>query len=125
MNSVCLIGRLTKDIELYKTTTGKTVTKFTLAVKRTKDLTDFIQCEAWGKTAEFLEQYTSKGTQIGINGSIHVDSFQTKDGNTAYTTKVRVDTCYLLEKKKQAQNEGNWPYDVDPTLAISEDDLPF
>lgn len=125
MNSVCLIGRLTKDIELNKTPTGKTVTRFNLAVRRTKEVTDFISCEAWGKTAEFLGQYTSKGIQIGINGSIQVDAFQTRDGKTAYATKVRVGTCYLLEKKKQAQNEGNWPYDVDPTLAISEDDLPF
>lgn len=125
MNSVCLIGRLTKDIELYKTTTGKTVTKFTLAVKRTKDLTDFIQCEAWGKTAEFLEQYTSKGTQVGINGAVQVDSFLTRDGKTAYATKVRVGACYLLEKKKQIQNEANWPYDMDPSLGIAEDDLPF
>lgn len=125
MNSVCLIGRLTKDIELNKTPTGKTVTKFNLAVRRTKDVTDFISCEAWGKTAEFLDQYTSKGIQIGINGSIQVDTFQTRDGKTAYATKVRVGICYLLEKKKQAQNEENWPYDVDPALAISEDDLPF
>lgn len=125
MNSVCLIGRLTKDIELNKTPTGKTVTRFNLAVRRTKDVTDFISCEAWGKTAEFLEQYTSKGIQIGINGSIQVDTFQTRDGKTAYATKVRVGTCYLLEKKKQAQNEDNWPDDLDSSLGIAEDDLPF
>ena len=127
MNNVCLIGRLTKDIELSKTTTGKTVTRFNLAVRRTNEVTDFISCEAWEKTAQFLNQYTSKGTQIGINGSIQVDTFQTRDGKTAYVTKVRVGTCYLLEKKKQIQNEANWPYDVDvdPALAISEDDLPF
>ena len=125
MNSVCLIGRLTKDIELSKTTTGKTVTRFNLAVRRTNEVTDFISCEAWEKTAQFLNQYTSKGTQIGINGSIQVDTFQTRDGKTAYVTKVRVGTCYLLEKKKQAQNEDNWPDDLDPSLGIAEDDLPF
>lgn len=125
MNSVCLIGRLTKDIELNKTPTGKTVTRFNLAVRRTKDVTDFIQCEAWGKTAEFLEQYTNKGIQVGINGAVQVDSFQTRDGKTAYVTKVRVGTCYLLEKKKHAQSEDNWPDDLDPSLGIAEDDLPF
>lgn len=125
MNSVCLIGRLTKDIELNKTPTGKTVTRFNLAVKRTKDVTDFISCEAWGKTAEFLEQYTNKGTQVGINGSIQVDTFQTRDGKTAYVTKVRVGTCYLLEKKKQALSEDNWPYDADQMLGVTKDDLPF
>ena len=74
MNSVVLVGRTTKDIELRRTGSGTAVASFTLAVNRdfkTNDgqEADFIQCVAWKKTAELLDQYVHKGDRIALNGS--------------------------------------------------------
>ncbi|WP_276924246.1 single-stranded DNA-binding protein [Faecalibaculum rodentium] len=75
MNITNLTGRLTKDIELRTTQSGKTVANFTLAVNRRfkshgQPDADFFRCQAWGKTAEVLHQYTHKGSQIGVTGRL-------------------------------------------------------
>lgn len=75
MNSVSLIGRTTKNIEIRSTTSGKTVVSFSLAVERTDKKVDYVPCEAWGKTAELLSTYIHKGDQVGIEGQIVVSSY--------------------------------------------------
>ena len=93
MNKVILIGRLTKDPELrYAPGTGTGVSRFTVAVNRRKkeDGADFINCVAFGKTAETISQYLTKGRQIAITGSIRTGSYD-KDGVKHYTTDVAVD----------------------------------
>lgn len=89
MNVVNLIGRLTKDPELKYTNNGKGNTRFTLAVQRNKDETDFINCVAWEKTAENIAEYFKKGSQIAVQGAIRTGSYE-KDGRTVYTTDVWV-----------------------------------
>lgn len=89
MNNIVLIGRITKYPELKYTNNGKGNTRFTLAVPRNKDETDFINCVAWEKTAENIAEYFKKGSQIAVQGSIRTGSYE-KDGRTIYTTDVWV-----------------------------------
>ena len=113
MNNVTLVGRLTKDVELKGSKNGDTViANFTLAVNRGgKDQgADFISCVAFNKTADLMEQYVGKGSQIGIQGRIQTGSYEDKDGNKRYTTDVIVDRLHFLDtKKKESEPEKPEP----------------
>lgn len=106
MNTVVLIGRTTRDPELRRTGNGTAVTSFTLAVNRdfkTNDgqEADFIQCVAWKKTAELLEQYVHKGDRIALNGSIRTRNYEDSHGRTVYVTEVLVNHVEFLETKNR------------------------
>lgn len=94
MNFVILTGRLTKTPELKKTPTGSTVLSFSLAVDRGDKArtTDFIRCEAWGKTADFIAKYFDKGSPVEINGALRVDKYE-KDGRQVELTKIVVNNA--------------------------------
>ena len=95
MNKVVLIGRLTRDPELrFAAGSGTAVSRFTVAVNRQfkRDETDFINCVAFGKTAETISQYLSKGRQIALTGSIRTGSYEAQDGTKRYTTDVAVES---------------------------------
>lgn len=100
MNRVVLVGRLTKDLELTKTQTDKSVVKFTLAVDKFGDGADFINCVAWNKSAEFLSQYAKKGNMVGVDGRISTRSYDDKDGRKVYVTEVVAEQVNLLESRK-------------------------
>ncbi|MGL4108340.1 single-stranded DNA-binding protein [Clostridium sp. LP20] len=110
MNKVILIGRLTKDPELrFAAGSGTGVTRFTVAVTRPfkKDETDFINCVAFGKTAETIAQYLTKGRQIALTGNIRTGSYD-KDGEKRYTTDVNVESFeFVGDNKGQASNQSN------------------
>lgn len=110
MNNIVLIGRITKDPELKYTNNGKGNTRFTLAVQRNKDETDFINCVAWEKTAENIAEYFKKGSQIAVQGAIRTGSYE-KDGRTVYTTDVWVYKFDFIGNnqnvKKDNENEDN------------------
>ena len=133
MNAVVLVGRTTKDIELRRTGSGTAVASFTLAVNRdfkTQDGedADFIQCVAWKKTAELLEQYVHKGDRIGVSGSIRTRNYNDKDGRKVYITEVLVNHVEFLEtKKNNQQNNNQHGYtDLDSYDAgINDSELPF
>lgn len=139
MNRVCLTGRLTKKLDLRTTQSGTSCTSFTLAVNRRikaegQPDADFIRCTAWGKTAEVMCQYLTKGSQIGVEGRIQTGQFQDKNGNTVFTTDVVVEQITFIgsgEKKSNntAQNNNSYNDDYagydDETLDITSDDLPF
>lgn len=97
MNKVILKGRLTKDIEVKYTQSAdpKAYAMFSVAVNRFKDGADFINCKAWGKTAEFLGKYFTKGQEILIEGRIEVSQAETDGVKTTFTNVVaeRVDFC--------------------------------
>jgi single-strand DNA-binding protein len=117
MNSVNLLGRTTKEIEL-KGNDNK-YCSFTLAVsRRGKDESDFITCKAFGKTAEILSQYVTKGQLIAVEGRIQTGSYE-KEGTKVYTTDVIVTSFYFTGKSKNEQNEtiGN--------ATITDEELPF
>jgi len=101
MNITILTGRLTKEVELKVTNSGKKVTQFTLAVQRDKDNADFINCVAWEKTAELLQAYTNKGSKIVVNGSLRTRDYQGTDGKKVYVTEVLVNQIELLDKKQE------------------------
>ena len=134
MNNVILMGRLTKDPELKTTQSGLSFCRFTVAVDRYskdgEDKTDFINCVAWRKTAEFIDNYFSKGQRIALAGSIQTGSYTDKDGRTVYTTDVLVDKAEFCESKKNgdsapAPTRARKPKETeDIALDISED-LPF
>lgn len=141
MNTVVLVGRTTRDIDLRRTGNGTAVASFTLAVNRdfkTNDgqEADFIQCVAWKKTAELLEQYVHKGDRIAANGSIRTRNYEDSHGRTVYVTEVLVNHVEFLETKNREmpsdspsnQNKsdpynglGNPGYGYD----IDSSDLPF
>ena len=84
INNVVLVGRLTRDPELRKTQTGKSVLSFSCAVNRkfkTETQTaDFINCVAWNQTADFLARYATKGALVGIEGRIQTRNYEDKTG---------------------------------------------
>ena len=100
MNLTILTGNIATDIELREV--GDTVvTSINLAVKDNfkKDTTHFIRVEAWSKTAELLNQYCSKGSKIGVEGSLKVDKFKDKEGNNREVTKVNASRIEFLDSK--------------------------
>lgn len=104
MNTVNLIGRLTKDADV-RTIKGKdgeiSQATFTLAVDRVNDAADFIRCAAYGKTAEIIEDYTEKGVRIGVTGHIRTGSYENADGETVWTTDVIVDRFDFADGKRE------------------------
>lgn len=128
MNSVCISGRITKDIELRKTQSGLSVTKFDVAVKRprVKDKTDFIRVVCWRQTAEFVERYFSKGDWIEVNGSITTDKYTDDNGNTRYLFEIEADNVGFGGSSKSSDNKAateNTEYDG--MEDVDDDDVPF
>lgn len=131
MNKVILIGRLTKDPELrFAAGTGTGVSRFTVAVNRRKkeDGADFINCVAFGKTAETISQYFTKGRQIGLIGHMQTGNYE-KDGVKHYTTDVIIETFDFLSSGQG--NNQNTNSDVfgagsfDDITPVDDDDRPF
>lgn len=111
MNCVNLVGRLTKDVEL-KQNGDSSVARFSIAVDRKfknaegRYDADFISCVSFGKNAEFISKYFSKGMRIGITGHLQTGSYTNKDGQKVYTTDVIVDSSEFVESKGSAPSEA-------------------
>ena len=112
-NSITLIGRLVNDVEVARTSSGTTYSNFSVAVDRPyqKDKergVDFINCTAWGKTAEFIGQHFDKGSPIMLHGELRQHNYTNKDGVKVFTYVVNVDTIdFALTAKPK--NENNNP----------------
>lgn len=151
MNKVILIGRLARDPEMRTTSSGISMTRFTIAVSRpfnTPDgnsQTDFISCITWRRQAENVAKYCSKGSQVAVEGRIQVGSYDAQDGTKRYTTDVVCDNVTFLGSKATNSNFSNDNYnnttdsseipttdisedpfkDFGDEIALSDDDLPF
>ena len=129
MNEFNGIGRLTKDVELRETSSGQTVGSFTLAINGYKDHTDFIRCKIWNRgsnqMANNLEQYTHKGSQVGVTGEVRTGSYKDRDGKTIYTTEINVNHFDLLDPKQDKPDPYNQQNTDDAGMDIDESDLPF
>lgn len=133
MNKIILIGRMVRDPEMKEFESGSMLATFTLAVDRTfkkKDgtkETDFINCQAWGKTGEILSKYTAKGSKVATVGRLQIRTYDDKDGNRKWTTEVVVDEFEFLDSKKdsQAPASDNPLDDEDFHLMADSDDVPF
>lgn len=115
MNSVNLIGRLTKDMDMRQSKDGMAIGTFTLAVDRINDDADFIRCKAFGKRAETMAKFLGKGMRVGITGRIQTGSYDDKDGKTVYTTDVIVDNFTFCDSKNEQSHapEGFTEYKDD------------
>ena len=117
INSVCLVGRLTRDPELKYTGNNIAVATFSLAVNRTfKDAngereTDFINCVIWRQQAENLANWAKKGALIGITGRIQTRSYENQQGQRVYVTEVVAENFQMLESRAAREggnaNQGN------------------
>ncbi len=110
MNQIILIGRLTKNNELRYTTSQIAILNNTIAVDRTfskseEKTTDFINLVFFKKTAELVNKYTSKGSQIAVIGSLHQDSYISDDGSKKTTYKVIVSEVKFLDTKQKEESE--------------------
>lgn len=127
MNSVSLIGRLTRDSELRENEKGTKVSSFTLAIARDENTTDFINCTCFNKIAEVLNKYTKKGSQVGVIGRIQTRTYE-EDDKKRTTTYVLVNKLILLGKKEDTGEtnkgfEGTKQYQDE--IVIDDSDLPF
>ena len=107
LNRVCIQGRFTKDPELKTLDGGNKVVAFTLAVERNrtnkdgnKD-TDFIDCVAWGKTAEFICKYMAKGSAATVDGELRVREWKDKNDNNRRTVEVLVGDIFFADSKRK------------------------
>ena len=114
MNKAILIGRLTRDPEVrYSTGENSTaVARFTLAVdrkfaKQGDQNADFINCITFGKTAEFVEKYFTKGMKMVVEGHIQTGSYTNKDGVKIYTTDIAVEQVEFAESKREDGGQGS------------------
>lgn len=149
INSVTLVGRLTKDPELRYTPSGVAVARFTLAVNRTfkkegEQQADFINVVTWRKTAENTANFLRKGSLAAVGGRIQTGSYDGQDGKKVFTVEVVAENVQFLEPKstqnaqnsngnangyQQQQNATQSNYNnqepFNPSGEIDEDDLPF
>ena len=114
MNIVILMGRMTRDPELKYTTGGKAYANFTLAVQKTKDEAEFIDCVAWEKTAENIAEYFRKGNRILIQGRLSVNSYE-QNGEKRKFTRVLANSFEFVDSKNSgnSQNSNRNNYDSD------------
>ena len=154
VNRVVVVGRLTRVPELKKTQTGKSLLNFTVAVNRrfSQDQTDFINCVAWERTADFIANYLTKGSLVSVEGSIQSRSYEDQTGKKVFVQEVNAENVNSLESRAQRQEreqnvqpyqsqnnyqqtnkssgyqpdfEPSFSIDDEPVLDITSDDLPF
>ncbi len=108
LNKVILSGRITHDLEVKQTPNGNTVLNFNIAVDRSfvkqgeERQADFINCVAWGKTADFIGRFFYKGRSIAIIGNLRTRTYDDKNGTKHYVTEVYVDEAqFTFEPKPQ------------------------
>lgn len=123
LNKVILNGRLTAAVEIKKTTSGKSMASFTLAVPKSKQKANFIRCKAWESVADTLQQYTDKGQEITVEGSLEQNTYEVQ-GQQRTTYEVVVNQITLHGRPKADEPEEEAEY-IRPTLEINRDDLPF
>lgn len=108
LNHLVIIGRLTRDPELRRTTTGKAVCSFGIACdKPGKDSgASFLDCVAWEKTGEFISNYFRKGSAIVLEGRVESRQYETKDGQKRTVVEVVASQAYFYGKKEESVPDG-------------------
>lgn len=135
MNLVVLMGRLTRDVEV-KQNGDSVIARFGVAVSRefkNKDGNydaDFLNCVAFGKTADFVSKYFHKGSKILITGRLQTGSYTNREGQKVYTTDIIVDKANFVENKDSSTSQGSAPQNnvADEFVNVPEgitEELPF
>lgn len=142
LNHITIMGRLTRDPEYRTTSSNLSVANFSVAVDRDfpgqsgEKETDFIDCVAWRKTAEFLIKYFTKGDMIVVSGRLQIRPWTDKDGNKRRTAEIVADNIYFGGSKRDADTSTYRPsaptYGTVPTPASNfelldgpDEQLPF
>ena len=128
LNTAAIQGRFTANPELKSTNTGKSVTSFTIASDgMSEGQTNWIDCVAWGKSAEFICKYFKKGSMVAIHGSIQTRTYEDKNGSKRKATELVVNQAYFCGNKSDSDSaSANEPVPFVPSTAEADDeDLPF
>lgn len=139
LNKAILMGRLTKDPELRMTGNNTPVCAFRLAIDRDRKgqngerQTDFIDCVAWNKQAEFVSQWFAKGSMAIVVGRVQSRQWQDKNGNNRTTIEINCDEVSFGETKKSREENQRFSYDARAVqevddfaeLADEDGDVPF
>jgi single-strand DNA-binding protein len=141
-NKVLLMGNLTRDVELKFTQSNKAVAKIGLAVNRrfrtgdgeNREETTFVDCEAWGRTAEVMNQYLSKGKPVFVEGRLRLDQWQDKEGNNRSKIMVVIENFQFIDSRGGSgggSSDGGGEQKPAAAAAggshapVSDDDIPF
>ncbi len=141
-NKVMLMGNLTREVELKHIPSGQAVANIGLAVNRryktkegeNREETTFVDCEAWGRTAEVMQQYLSKGKPVFIEGRLKLDTWQDKDGSNRSKLRVVVESFEFIDSR--GGDSGGGGGGSQPAYSsssggggqhepIADDDIPF
>lgn len=133
LNTITIMGRLTRDPELRRTGKGTAVTSFTLAVDRDftsegqEKETDFIDCVAWRGAAEFVDKYFSKGRMAVVSGRLQIRNWKDKDGKDRRSAEVLAENIYFGDSKKSENQASAEPAATASDFEILDEDsqLPF
>ncbi|MAI66635.1 MAG: single-stranded DNA-binding protein [Phycisphaerae bacterium] len=133
-NKVLIMGNLTRDPELKQTPNNQSVAQIGLALNRKfkdregnmREEVTYVECEAWGRTAEVMSQYLSKGKPVFIEGRLKLDQWQDKDGNNRSKMKVVIESFQFIDSKggQSSQPPANTTNPA-PQTAPPTDDIPF
>lgn len=127
LNTITIMGRLTRDPELRRTSSGVAVASFTLACERdfapqgADKETDFIDVCAWRYTAEFVEKYFSKGQMAIVTGRLQIRNWEDKEGNKRRSAEILADHVYFGEAKRDKTTQGEPQYDPQGGFSEIED----
>ena len=140
LNHIAVMGRLARDPELRRTSSGTAVTSFSLACERdiadkqsgTKSV-DFIDCVAWGATAEIADRYLSKGDMATVSGRLQIRQYTDKAGQKRRAAEIKVDSVYFFgikENRVQSRQKPDAGYAAQPAedfVMLEDEDaqLPF
>ncbi|MCF7832646.1 MAG: single-stranded DNA-binding protein [Candidatus Marinimicrobia bacterium] len=146
MNKVVLVGRLGQNPEQRAIPSGTSVTNFSVATNETRknpngeyiDTTEWHRCVAWGKTAEYIGSYFTKGRLVYVEGRLRTRKWNDNNNATHYTTEIMVDTAMLLDRAQQADAGGVYAPQAnnrasqapsstpeEPMMPENEEELPF
>ncbi len=140
LNSIIIMGRLTADPELRTTTSGLSVTSFSVAVDRNyvrageEKKTDFLNVVAWRQQADFVTKYFRKGSMIAVQGSLQTRNYEDKNGNKRVAYDIVADQISFCGSKAETGSYNNDSGNVasynnasvdDFSTVVNDDDLPF
>ena len=138
LNRVLLMGNLTRDVEVKYTANNTAVANIGLALNRRyrsgdeyKEETTFVDCEAWGKTAETMGKYLAKGRPVFIEGRLKLDEWQDRDGNRRTKLVTVVENFQFIDSRPGGGSGGGRPQEAAASApsasepSVSNEDIPF
>jgi single-strand DNA-binding protein len=131
MNKVIIIGNLGRDPERRALPDGRAISNISVATTESyrdsssgeiKEITEWHRCVAFGKTADYINQYVTKGRKVYVEGRIRTRKWQDKDGNDRYTTEILVDILILLDRRGAGQDEDDSGSASDVSIQYDENE---